>query len=280
MEVGITIPFPPPFHHTNHLLIDTSGSLLRLIMNVRKDKWNLAFTFPQDTWDEYGICGPNGICRSRIDNPVRCQCFKGFAPKFQNYWDLQDWSGGCTRTTPLKCNREDGFLEVRGVKYPDMLRFWLNTTMSLGECKAECFKNCSCTAYANPFITNGGSGCLMWFGDLMDTKELSAADSKQNIYIRIPPSELDFNTGIEEEEEKKRAMKLILISIASGVLVSAFINGGIHLMAGRKRQAVKGKAEDLKLPVIKMASIVKATNNFSTENMIGVGGFGPVYKVM
>ncbi|XP_057790561.1 G-type lectin S-receptor-like serine/threonine-protein kinase At4g27290 [Salvia miltiorrhiza] len=264
--------------------LDTSGALLRLTMNARKDKWNLALTFPQETCDEYASCGPNCICRSRTDSPVRCQCLKGYAPKFQRYWDLQDWSGGCTRTEPLNCDGGDGFLEVRGVKYPDMLRFWLNTTMSLGECKAECFKNCSCTAYANPFITNGGSGCLMWFGDLIDIKELSAADSKQNMYIRVPLSELDFNSGLEEKEKEKKEdkekewpIKLILISIASGILISALINACV-LMAGRKRPAAKRNDEDLELPVIKMATIVQATNNFSTENMIGVGGFGPVYK--
>ncbi|KAH6835577.1 hypothetical protein C2S53_003119 [Perilla frutescens var. hirtella] len=269
--------------------LDTSGTILLHTMNDRKDKWNLALTFPQDTCDEYGICGPNGICRSRTDNPVRCQCLKGFIPKFQKQWDLQDWSGGCTRTKPLNCQKGDGFLEVRGVKYPDMLRFQLNRTMSLGECKVECLKNCSCTAYANPFITNEGSGCLMWFSHLIDIRELSAADSMQNIYIRIPVSEQD------EEEEKKRPMKLILISIASGVLVSAFINGGILFMTRRKRREAQANAEtlilfslcfivdkrygdDLELPVIKMAIIVQATNNFSMENMIGVGGFGPVYK--
>ena len=44
--------------------------------------------------------------------------------------------------------------------------------------------------------------------------------------------------------------------------------------------AVKSKNEDLELTVIKMETIAQATNNFSTENMIGVGGFGPVYKVV
>ncbi|XP_057790598.1 G-type lectin S-receptor-like serine/threonine-protein kinase At4g27290 [Salvia miltiorrhiza] len=214
-------------------ILDTSGTILRHTMNARKDKWNLAITFPQELCDEYGSCGPNGICRS--DRPVRCQCFKGFAPKFQKDWDLQDWSGGCNRTKLLNCDGGDGFQEIRGVKYPDMLRFWLNTTMSLGECKAECFKNCSCTAYANPFITNGGSGCLMWFGDLIDTKGLSAADSKQNIYIRVPLSELDSSRGLEEEVNK-RPTKFILVSIASGVLVSAIINGAVLFMSRRKGQ--------------------------------------------
>ncbi|KAL1567082.1 G-type lectin S-receptor-like serine/threonine-protein kinase0 [Salvia divinorum] len=258
--------------------LDPFGTLMRLTLNAERDKWYRVYTFPQDTCNEYGVCGPNGICKSRTDSPVRCQCFKGFSPKFQNYWDLQDWSGGCTRIKLLNCHGGDGFLEVGGVKYPDMLSFRLNRNMSLGECNAECLKNCSCTAYANPFITNGGSGCLMWFNELIDTKELSTADSKQNIYIRVPVSELDLSISLEDEKENKRPIKLILISIVSGVLISALINGGVLLLARLKRQA-KRKGEDLELPMIKIETIiVQATNNFSTENMIGVGGFGPVYK--
>lgn len=33
------------------------------------------------------------------------------------------------------------------------------------------------------------------------------------------------------------------------------------------------------MPIFDFATIVAATNNFSNANMIGEGGFGPVYKV-
>ncbi|KAG6383156.1 hypothetical protein SASPL_157097 [Salvia splendens] len=164
--------------------LHTSGSIMQYTMNLRKDKWNLATMFPLDTCDEYASCGPNSICSP--NRPIRCECLRGFAPKFQTDWDFQDWSGGCTRTRLLNCQDGDGFLPLRGVKYPDMLRFCLNTTTSL-----------------------------------------------------------------------------------------AFISGGV---ARLKKRAMTQNNEDLELPVMKMTTIVQATNNFSMENMIGVGGFGPVYK--
>lgn len=37
--------------------------------------------------------------------------------------------------------------------------------------------------------------------------------------------------------------------------------------------------EDLELPLLDLATIVKATNNFLNGNKLGEGGFGPVYKV-
>jgi hypothetical protein len=37
--------------------------------------------------------------------------------------------------------------------------------------------------------------------------------------------------------------------------------------------------EDMDLPIVDLSIIVKATDNFSSENKLGEGGFGPVYKV-
>ncbi|KAL8510386.1 hypothetical protein ACS0TY_017269 [Phlomoides rotata] len=252
-------------------VLDTSGLFQRYTMNARKDKWSRVYTIPRDQCDEYGLCGRNGICR--VDEAVRCECLKGFAPKFPKDWDLQDWSGGCTRITPLNCQSGDGFLEVKQVKYPDMLSFWLNISMSIHECRVECLKNCSCTACASPYISNGGHGCVLWFEDLIDIRDHSTADSKQVIYIRLPDSELVHYSNIEI---KQRPIKLILMSIAFGVVVSGFINGGIFMMTRLKRK--ERSNEDFELPLFKFATIVAATNNFSVENMIGEGGFGPVYK--
>ncbi|KAL0406858.1 UNVERIFIED_CONTAM: G-type lectin S-receptor-like serine/threonine-protein kinase [Sesamum latifolium] len=259
--------------------METSGTGYLYTMNAKKDKWNPVYSNPRDPCDEYGQCGPYGVCR--IDRVIKCECFKGFAPKSQQDWDLQDWSHGCTRTRPLNCEGGDGFVEVRGVKYPDMLQLWLNYSMSLSECRAECLRNCNCSAYANPYITNGGSGCLIWFGDLIDTRDFIGIDSKQNIYIRVSGLEIsgtEFNIDLEKEKGNKRPIKLILISMVSGVLVSGFINGAILLMTRRKRRAAQKKNEDLELPVFKWTTIVAATNNFSRENIIGEGGFGPVYR--
>ena len=38
-------------------------------------------------------------------------------------------------------------------------------------------------------------------------------------------------------------------------------------------------SEDWELPSVDFKTLVKATNNFSQDNKLGEGGFGPVYKV-
>ena len=37
--------------------------------------------------------------------------------------------------------------------------------------------------------------------------------------------------------------------------------------------------EDLELPLFELDTVANATNNFSFNNKLGEGGFGPVYKV-
>ncbi|KAL2555430.1 G-type lectin S-receptor-like serine/threonine-protein kinase SD1-1 [Forsythia ovata] len=241
-------------------------------MNESKNGWNLAYTAPRDSCDNYAQCGPNGICRiSKI--PV-CKCLKGFTPRSQQDWDLQDWSGGSIRTRPLNCQNRDGFVKV-GANFPDMLQFQLNTSMSLNECQTQCSKSCSCTAYATPLISDGVSGCLMWFGDLIDIREPPGADSNINIDIHLPVSELESINDLDKK--KKRPTKLIFILTTVGVLISGLILGGTLLKIRLTRQGEVQNTEDLELPLFDLATLSAATVNFSSENMIGEGGFGPVY---
>lgn len=39
------------------------------------------------------------------------------------------------------------------------------------------------------------------------------------------------------------------------------------------------KNKDVELPFFSFSQICKLTNNFSIDNKLGEGGFGPVYKV-
>lgn len=41
----------------------------------------------------------------------------------------------------------------------------------------------------------------------------------------------------------------------------------------------EGTEDDLELPLFDLITLAKSTNNFSIENKLGEGGFGPVYKV-
>ena len=145
-------------------------------------------SLPYDLCNHYGYCDANGICRVNKD-PI-CDCLKGFTPISQEEWDFRNWSKGCVRKTPLDCHKGDGFVKLDGLKLPDLLQFWLNKSMSLEECKVECLKNCSCVAYTNSDVREGGSGCLIWFGQLIDVRELRVKGSEQDVYLRLSASEI------------------------------------------------------------------------------------------
>ena len=113
-----------------------------------------------------------------------------FEPKYPSGLGADDFSNGCVRRSPLNCLEGDGFLKYSGVKLPDTEHSWSNASMSLDECRVACSKNCSCTAYASLNISNGESGCLLWFGELVNMREISPG---QDIYIRMAKSELGMN---------------------------------------------------------------------------------------
>lgn len=138
---------------------------------------------PRDQCDTYGLCGAYGICI--ISQSPVCQCLKGFKHKSGGY---VDWSKGCVRNKPLNYSRQDGFMKFTELKLPDATPSWVSKSMNLKESREGCLENSFCMAYTNSDIRGGGSGCAMWFGDLIDMR--SFPDGGQDLYIRMSASEL------------------------------------------------------------------------------------------
>jgi hypothetical protein len=170
----------------SRVILSQDGRVQRYTWIDTTQTWGFLYeTALIDNCDNYGFCGPNGACN--INSSPVCDCLKGFVPKSPKDWDVVDWSNGCVRRTPLNCS-SDLFEKYSGVKLPSTEQSWFNRSMNLKECEMVCLKNCSCTAYANLDIRNGGFGCLLWFGNLIDIRYLNV--NGQDIYIRMAASEL------------------------------------------------------------------------------------------
>ena len=167
------------------IVLTWDGRILKLQWIERNQEWVIWADVGVYTCGRFALCGPNGICSM---NKPPCTCIKGFEPRNKEEWDASDWSSGCQRKTPLNCGGEYGFQKMSGMKLPDTRTSWYNYSMELGECEMTCRRNCSCTAYANLDIRNGGSGCLLWFDELIDITEFE--EEKHEIYIRMAASEL------------------------------------------------------------------------------------------
>ena len=161
--------------------------LERHVWNEANQIWLRYPLLPRDHCDNYGFCGPNANCIISYSGFAICQCLLGFKPKSPERWSLMERSQGCVLIKPLSCQK-DWFNTYFNLKLPDTTYSWVNKSMSLNECWAKCLNNCSCMAYSNSDIRESGSGCVMWFGDLMDIRQFPVGG--QNLYVRISASEI------------------------------------------------------------------------------------------
>ncbi|KAK9209464.1 hypothetical protein WN944_001830 [Citrus x changshan-huyou] len=269
----------------------------RFIWNKATQSWELYSNVPRDQCDTYGLCGAYGICI--ISQSPVCQCLKGFKPKSGGYVDR---SQGCVRSKPLNYSRQDGFIKFTELKLPDATSSWVSKSMNLKECREKCLENSSCMAYTNSDIRGGGSGCAMWFGELIDMRDFPGGG--QDFYIRMSASEI----GAKGEPTTK--IVVIVISTAAllaVVLIAGYlirkrrrniaaitvnmslrcrVNTAFHLYLQQEKtennretdQENEDQNIDLELPLFELATIANATDNFSINNKLGEGGFGPVYK--
>ncbi|KAH9651191.1 G-type lectin S-receptor-like serine/threonine-protein kinase [Citrus sinensis] len=239
----------------------------RFVWSKATQSWELYTSLPRDQCDTYNLCGAYGIC-SISKSPV-CQCLKGFKPKSEVYVER---SQGCVRTKPLNYSRRDGFVKFNDLKLPDSTSSWVSKSMNLNECREKCLDNSSCMAYTNSDIRGEGSGCAMWFGDLIDIRYFQ--DGGQDLYIRMSASEL---------AKGEPTTKIVVIVISSAALLAVVLIAGYLIRKRRRNIAEKTENDqiqniDLELPLFELATIVSATNNFSINKKLGQGGFGPVYK--
>ncbi|XP_060201240.1 G-type lectin S-receptor-like serine/threonine-protein kinase At4g27290 [Lycium barbarum] len=256
------------------LVINQDGMEEHLIWIEQSHSWMVYANTQMDNCDRFALCGPFASCN--INNSPPCDCLRGFEPRYPGQWYAADWSSGCVRRTSLACN-QDGFLKFTSIKMPDSRSSWFNESMNLEECKKMCLADCNCTAYSNLDIRNGGSGCLIWFGELNDIREYSNKN-EQVLFVRVAASELDS----DRNWRRKRSALIAIIS----ALVATFILGFVGWFSFQRKNRRTDKSargsevgnEDLELPLFSLVIVTTATKNFSSANVIGEGGFGPIYK--
>ncbi|GJY68048.1 G-type lectin S-receptor-like serine/threonine-protein kinase [Tanacetum coccineum] len=248
----------------------------------RTQGWFLYLTPTVDNCVRYGLCGVYGSCD--IEQSPSCDCLKGFKPKNPNQWMISDWTDGCHRKIPLDCAVGDGFRKYPSIKLPDTRQSWFDKSMTLEQCEVKCRNECNCTAYTTLDIKND-IGCLLWYDVLNDMR---AFPNGQYIYIRMAAAEL-------AKDRKVSSKKISVTVIAIPVSVGLAILLGLCVLIIKKKRKQKALAqvighvfvatqdtieqkEVIHLPLYSLSTLLVATVNFSLNNKLGEGGFGPVYK--
>ncbi|KAM3370578.1 hypothetical protein ACQJBY_018108 [Aegilops geniculata] len=291
-------PGTPP----SRIVATSTGFVKRLVWEESRQRWETFLQGPRDVCDAYAMCGPFGLCNANAPSTSFCSCPRGFTPASPAEWDLRENSGGCRRSAALDCaqgnegastSSTDEFMVLQGVKLPDTFNASVDASATLEECRARCFANCSCVAYAPADIKVGAvAGCIIWTGNITD---LRYVDGGQVLYMRLPKSELViiFHTYMSlSVSAATRGNCLVLYYISYGQSLSDATDPAASrrdpastvgsVPAADPSTMIEATEEfseaGICVPAVDLPSIKAATDDFSDSNIIGKGGFGVVYK--
>ncbi|KAL2341982.1 hypothetical protein Fmac_009922 [Flemingia macrophylla] len=182
--------------------------------NEDEKRWTEIQKGPLHECDVYNKCGSFAACDVASKGDPVCACIRGFEPNRWDEWVKGNWSGGCTRLSPLKAQRndtygvgvgEDGFLYRRSMKLPDFAR-----VRDTNDCERDCLNNASCTAYAYVI----GIGCMVWYGELVDVQHFQSGGN--TLHIRLANSDLD-------DGGKKNKVAIISGVVAGLICLGIFV---------------------------------------------------------
>ncbi|XP_016649102.1 PREDICTED: G-type lectin S-receptor-like serine/threonine-protein kinase CES101 isoform X3 [Prunus mume] len=189
---------------------------------------------------------------------------------------------GCVQQKLPDCRSPgEKFLLKMGLMSRGGIKFHENQNLTLIDCWDECFKLCSCIAYAS---ANDGTGCEIWTkgttftqNNLGILREIHILESK----VRLWWIWLTILVG-------GTALFPLLCSCCYVLWKKSKARGSrsqrmthnilLHELGEGRRHQKDGKKSNNELQMFSFETVALATNCFSAANKLGEGGFGPVYK--
>ncbi|CAI9285032.1 unnamed protein product [Lactuca saligna] len=210
-----------------------------------------------------------------------------------------DSGNGCILSSLPQCRTEnDNFSKKNGDFAQDKTKSATdgNSSLSINDCFVKCWNDCNCVGFSSSTIN--GSGCVVWTG--INSFLVNPHENSTSKYV-ISQNLGNLITGNKTQKSKN----WIWISISVSITFVFLCFGALWYIKKRKRRQKEYErrkrdeyfvelttSESFKdvhrlesdgvkgndLLLFSFASIMAATNDFSVENKLGQGGFGPVYK--
>ncbi|XP_029126178.1 G-type lectin S-receptor-like serine/threonine-protein kinase CES101 isoform X2 [Cajanus cajan] len=200
--------------------------------------------------------------------------------------------GGCQRWEEIPTCRHRGDVFELKQGYPNlkMKRDEGNSSYGISECQTICWRNCSCVGFT--LLHDNETGCTFFLWDSLKGTNFASEGDKFYMLVRS-----NHQKGI-------KWWIWVIIAIATTTLIICLcilcrvLKKRKHVLEENKRKRMEiekqGLApsnrssstkklevdlqEEYDLKVFSYASIMEATNGFSSINKLGQGGFGLVYK--
>ncbi|VVA40617.1 PREDICTED: G-type lectin S-receptor [Prunus dulcis] len=245
--------------------IDVGGIFRLYSHDLKKNAiWSVEWESSKDKCIPKGLCGLNSYC-VLIDLEPDCKCL----PRFKSV-NQGNQTSGCERNFVADAciNRNENFTYTM----EELESTWEDDSyMSLrlsdkDDCIQGCLEDCDCEA-----VFFDGTNCRKQRLPLRYGRRVNGTSLRALIKVGAP-TKPDTDPRIVQPGSKKKGETHPMVE-----------NELLEWMeSDRSTGDVNGLQNDGKmgnnLTVFRYASVVAATTNFSEENKLGQGGFGPVYK--
>ncbi|KAL0362743.1 UNVERIFIED_CONTAM: G-type lectin S-receptor-like serine/threonine-protein kinase [Sesamum calycinum] len=175
--------------------LSQSGLAQRWTWVDRTQEWVIYLNVPADNCDNYKLCGAYGTCN--IAKSPSCECLDKFSQRSRKLGQsrLVEWMHPKDKLElSRRCIFEVFWNQVARCKtYP------AQREPDTRRMQSRMLKELLCTAYTQLDLGKS-SGCLLWFEDLIDIRDLS--QEGQEIYIRMAASEIGRYRGSNEEHSE------------------------------------------------------------------------------
>ncbi|KAJ9540192.1 hypothetical protein OSB04_026698 [Centaurea solstitialis] len=166
---------------------------------------------------------------------------------------------------------------------PNPNTYIIRKCLSVSFAPISCYRTCLSYSFTHMTTTNAQ---IYFNSDIKPPRiKMHFHNSRTQLYQQNRGHPLGVEVPADEKKKKKKKLSLTVVLLPVSLALLLGVALGLYAWRSKKKSHLTGEAflnedqkQDVELPLFSLSEIVKATDNFSTNNKLGQGGFGAVYK--